>query len=83
MTAKSSPWRAVVNAGIGGSDRDTMLEAVERRFGNYRAPSIIEMLTDNGSPLIAKDTQIFALQLGLKPCFTPVQSSQSTGISVA
>jgi putative transposase len=27
-------WRAVVNAGISGSDvRDMMLEAVERRFG--------------------------------------------------
>jgi len=64
-------WRAVVNAGISGSDiRDIMLEAVERRFGVHRAPKIIEMLSDNGAPYIAKDTQIFARQLGLKPCFT-------------
>jgi hypothetical protein len=29
----------VVNAGISGSDiRDIMLEAVERRFGDHRAP---------------------------------------------
>uniref|UniRef100_A4X028 Integrase, catalytic region n=1 Tax=Cereibacter sphaeroides (strain ATCC 17025 / ATH 2.4.3) TaxID=349102 RepID=A4X028_CERS5 len=77
-------WRAVVNAGISGSDiRDIMLEAVERRFGAYRAPSVIEMLSDNGPPYIAKDTQIFARQLGLKPCFTPVQSPQSNGISEA
>jgi putative transposase len=77
-------WRAVVNAGISGSDiRDIMLEAVERRFGAYRAPAVIEMLTDNGSPDIAKETQIFARQLGLKPCFTPVQSPQSNGISEA
>jgi putative transposase len=77
-------WRAIVNAGITGSDiRDIMLEAVERRFGAYRAPPVIEMLTDNGSPYIAKDTQIFARQLGLKPCFTPVQSPQSNGISEA
>lgn len=77
-------WRAVVNAGISGADiRDIMLEAVERRFGAYRAPSVIEMLSDNGSPYIAKDTQIFARQLGLKPCFTPVQSPQSNGISLA
>lgn len=77
-------WRAVVNAGISGSDiRDIMLKAVERRFGAYRAPSVIEMLSDNGSPYIAKDTQIFARQLGLKPCFTPVQSPQSNGISEA
>ncbi len=31
---RSSPWRAVVNVGISGSDiRDIMLEAVERRNG--------------------------------------------------
>ncbi|ARU02985.1 IS2 transposase TnpB [Yoonia vestfoldensis] len=77
-------WRAVVNIGISGSDiRDIMLEAVERRFGDHRAPSVIEMLSDNGSPYIAKDTQIFARQLGLKPCFTPVRSPQSNGISEA
>ncbi|KRW97781.1 integrase [Paracoccus sp. MKU1] len=77
-------WRAVVNAGISGSEiRDIMLEAVERRFGAYRAPSVIEMLSDNGSPYIAKDTQIFARQLGLKPCVTPVKSPQSNGISEA
>ena len=77
-------WRAVVNAGLSGSDiRDIMLDAVERRFGAYRAPSVIEMLSDNGSPYIAKDTQIFARQLGLKPCFTPIQSPQSNGISEA
>jgi transposase InsO family protein len=35
------------------------------------------------SPYIAKDTQIFARQLCLKPCFTPVQSPQSNGISEA
>lgn len=64
-------WRAVVNAGISGSDiRDIMLEAVERRFDTCRAPPVIEMLSDNGSPYIAKETQIFARQLGLKPCFT-------------
>jgi putative transposase len=64
-------WRAVVNAGISGSDiRDIMLEAVERRFDTCRAPSVIEMLSDNGSPYIAKETQIFARQFGLKPCFT-------------
>lgn len=77
-------WRAVVNAGISGSDiRDLMLEAVERRFGACRAPSAIEMLSDNGSPYIAKETRIFARQLGLKPCFTPVRSPQSNGISEA
>lgn len=64
-------WRAVVNAGISGSDiRDMMLEAVE-------------MLSDNGSPYIASETRIFARQVGLKSCFTPVKSPQSNGISEA
>ena len=77
-------WRAVVNAGISGSDiRDMMLEAVEARFGSYRAPHPVEMLSDNGSPYVAKDTRIFARQLGLKPCYTPVKSPQSNGIAEA
>ena len=41
------------------------------------------MLSDNGSPYIARDTRIFARQIGLKPCFTPVKSPQSNGISEA
>lgn len=77
-------WRAVVNSRISGSNiRDIMLEAVERRFGTYRAPAVVEILSDNGSPYIAKDTQIFARQLGLKSCFTPVRSPQSNGLSEA
>ncbi|MFV3077449.1 IS3 family transposase, partial [Niveispirillum fermenti] len=77
-------WRAVVNAGISGSDiRDMMLEAVEARFATMRAPQPIEMLSDNGSPDIARNTRIFARQLGLKPCFTPVKSPQSNGIAEA
>jgi putative transposase len=77
-------WRAVVNAGISGSDvRDMMLEAVERRFGTFRASVAVEILSDNGAPYTARETRIFARQLGLKPCFTPVQSPQSNGISEA
>ncbi len=77
-------WRVVANAGISGSDvRDMMLEAVEKRFGAYRAPEPVEMLTDNGSPYTARETRIFATQLGLKPCFTPIASPQSNGISEA
>jgi transposase InsO family protein len=43
----------------------------------------VPMLSDNGSPYIARETRIFAAQLGLKPCFTPVRSPQSNGISEA
>jgi putative transposase len=90
-------WRAVAGAGISGSDEaDMMLEAVETRFGGYSAPQPVEMLSpsrglqanlcraaDNGSPYIAKETRVFAHQIGLKPCFTPIKSPQSNGISEA
>ena len=77
-------WRAVANAGVSGSDiRDMRLEAVEHRFDACRVPSSIEMLSDNGSPYVAKQTRIFARPLGLKPCFTPIQSPRSNGVSEA
>ncbi len=77
-------WRGVVGAGISGADvRDMMLEAVEKRFTSLRAPAPIEMLSDNGSCYTARETKIFARQLNLKPCFTPVASPQSNGISEA
>lgn len=77
-------WRAAVNAGISGSDiRDMMLEAVEHSFYAFRVPRLIEMLSDKGSPYVAKQTRTFAHQLGLKPCFTPIASPQSNGIAEA
>jgi len=73
-----------VNAGISGSDiRDMMPEAVERRFGDYSTPHPVEMLSDNGSCYIARETRIFARQLGLRPCYTPVKSPESNGIAEA
>ena len=75
---------AVANAGISGSDvADMMLAALEARFGGLRAPHQVEMPTDSGAPCSAKDTRIFARQLGLKPCCTPVKSPQSHGVSEA
>lgn len=77
-------WVAIANAGISGSDvRDMMLEAVERRFGVTRAPSTIEHLSDNGSAYTARETRLFAQALNLTPCFTPVASPQSNGMSEA
>ena len=77
-------WRAVANIGISGSDvRDILLEAVERRFADHQAPEHVEVLSDNGSAYTARDTRIFAQQLGLKSCFTPVKSPQSNGMSEA
>ena len=75
-------WHAVVGLGISGSMvRDMMLEAVETRFAALRAPNPIEWLTDNGSAYTARETRDFAVALDLVPCFTPVQSPQSNGIS--
>jgi putative transposase len=77
-------WTAVSGAGISGSDvRDMMLEAVEKRFANTRAPHPIEHLSDNGSPYTAKDTRDFATALNLMPCFTPVRSPESNGMAEA
>ena len=77
-------WRAVTGTGISGSDvRDMMLEAVEARFGSLRTPHKVEFLTDNASAYTARDTRIFAAQLGLVSCFTPVASPESNGIAEA
>ena len=73
---------AVAGAGISGSDvRDKMLTAVERRFGADRAPRPVEHLSDNGSCYTAKETRDFATALCLVPCFTPVRSPESNGMS--
>jgi putative transposase len=77
-------WRAVAGAGISGSDiRDMMLQAVETRFGAIRAPAPVEWLSDNGSPYTARGTRLFAAQLNLVPCFTPVASPESNGLCEA
>ena len=60
-----------------------MLDAVEKRFGFMRAPHPVEHLSDNGSPYTAKETRDFAIALNLVPCFTPVKSPESNGMSEA
>src|SRR4029079_18260738 len=47
-------------------------------FGLGREP---EWLTDNGSVYTAHETRAFATALNLVPCFTPIQSPESNGIS--
>lgn len=75
-------WTAAVNRGIDGSMVcDMMLEAVEKRFHDIKAPRLIEFLSDNGNCYTAKDTRRFAAALNLKTCFTPVRSPQSNGMS--
>lgn len=77
-------WVAVANAAIDGAMvRDMMLEAVERRFGMPQTPAPIEWLSDNGSPYVAEQTQVFAADLGLVPRTTPIESPQSNGMAEA
>lgn len=77
-------WVGVTNTGISGSDiRDIMLEAVEKRFANTKALHLIEHLSDNGSCYTLLETKRFAVALNFEPCFTPVKSPRSNGMSEA
>jgi transposase InsO family protein len=74
-------WRAVANAGTSGSDvRGMLLDVVEKRFGAFRAPQVIEVLSDYGSSH-SKGNPHLARQL--RHCFMPVASPQSNGMSEA
>lgn len=77
-------WTALANAGASGSDvRDMMLEAVEKRFRTTRAPRTFGHLSVNGSAYTPRDTRLFGQSLNLTPCFAPVASPQSNGMSEA
>lgn len=62
--------------------QDLMLQALEDRFGAVEiSPQTIEWLTDNGSCYTARQTRSFALQIGLKPLTTAINSPQSNGMA--
>ena len=69
MTARSST-RVATTAGISGEMiRDMMVQCVEQRFGDIRAPQKAQWLTDNGSIFAANRTIEIAAALNLEPCF--------------
>ncbi len=76
-------WQASTGGISGEMVRDLMLACVERRFGVLRAPHPVQWLADNGSAYTARDTLDFAAALSLLPCFTPVRSPESNGVSEA
>ena len=76
-------WQATTAGVSGEMVRDMMLTCVERRFDALRAPHSVQWLADNGSAYTAKETIEFAAALHLVPCFTPVKSPESNGISEA
>jgi len=60
-----------------------MLNAVEKRFKQLRAPRTIEFLSDRGSIYRAYNVQTFARTLNLKSCFTAAYSPESNGMAEA
>lgn len=71
--------------GINGEDIcDLMVTAVEHRFGRVnRLPGTIEWLMNNGSSYLAGETRRFARHIGLELLTTPIDSSQSNGMTEA
>ena len=79
-TGRSSAWVAST-AGISGEMiRDMMVGCVEKRFGAIRAPHRVQWLSDNGSIFAAHKTIDVAVALNLAPCFTPIESPESTDV---
>lgn len=76
-------WQASSGGISGEMVRDLMLACVERRFNALRAPHPVQWLADNGSAYAARETLEFAAALCLMPCFTPVRSPESNGVSEA
>jgi putative transposase len=76
-------WQASPGGISGEMVRDLMLTCVERRFNALRAPHSVQWLADNGSAYAARETLKFAAALGLVPCFTPIRSPESNGVSEA
>jgi transposase InsO family protein len=76
-------WQASTGGISGEMVRDLMLACVEARFGTCRAPHPVQWLADNGSAYAARETLDFAAALSLLPCFTPVRSPESNGVSEA
>lgn len=76
-------WVASTGGITGQMVRDLMLACVEDRFGGVRVPHLVQWLADNGSAYSAIETLAFAAALGLLPCFTPVRSPESNGVSEA
>jgi transposase InsO family protein len=75
---------AATTAGISGEMiRDMMVQCVEKRFGTIRAPHPVQWLSENGSIFAAHKTIEIALALNLAPCFTPVESPESNGMTEA
>ena len=70
--------------GVDGSMiRDLMLESIEYRFGQPKAPRKMQWLSDNGPCYTAYETIRFGRSLGFDICTTPAYSPESNGMAEA
>lgn len=76
-------WTATAAGLSGEMIRDMMVQSVEAHFRAPRAPHCVQWLSDNGSIYVAAKTSDTALALNLDPCFTPVESHDSSGMAGA
>ena len=76
-------WQASTGGISGEMVRDLTLACVQRRFNALRARHPVQWLADNRSAYAARETIDFATGLALVPCFTPVHSPESNGVSEA
>jgi transposase InsO family protein len=76
-------WVAAPRDLVSTDIRQLMQQAVYQRFGQVRAPTPIQWLSDNGSIYTALDTQIAAERLALVPITTPAYSPESNGMAEA
>ena len=60
-----------------------MIETIEKRFGQTKAPRMIQFLTDRGSIYRAAETKAIAKTLNLQSCFTMAYSPESNGMAEA
>jgi putative transposase len=58
-----------------------MIESVEKRFNETRAPRLIQFLSDRGSIYRAIETRSLAATLNLQSCFTMAYSPESNGMA--
>lgn len=77
-------WMAVANAGISGSDvRDMMLEAVEKTLQRNPSPACNRASAGQWFGLHREGYEAVCPGPQSDPCFTPVASPQSNGMSEA
>lgn len=67
----------------GAMIRDLMLETIEYRFNQPKAPKKLQWLSDNGPCYTAYETIAFGRSLGFDICTTPAYCPESNGMAEA